>query len=173
MISPPFSFLHPTAARKKLYKYAGTRNTYRSRAVMKGDNTQSQKFFKKHSLRVGNRITNAAGLTLRETIFPLFLVTILYFLWVRYNVRATITDLTVLPGICVWSPRHPQQALSKHPGNYSNTLFRSPSSVFWRLSSSIIGIRQLGPTKIWLSRHLHSWIDALWNRCPDDVACGP
>ncbi|KAG6888096.1 hypothetical protein C0995_010701 [Termitomyces sp. Mi166 len=46
---------------------------------------QSQKlktsFFRKHSLKVGDRITDAAGLTLRETLFPLFLVTILYFLW--------------------------------------------------------------------------------------------
>ncbi|KAL1681313.1 major facilitator superfamily domain-containing protein [Schizophyllum commune] len=38
-------------------------------------------FFKRHSLKVGNRVTDAAALTLRETIFPLFLVTILYFLW--------------------------------------------------------------------------------------------
>ncbi|KAK1224228.1 hypothetical protein PQX77_012885 [Marasmius sp. AFHP31] len=37
--------------------------------------------FARHSLKVGNRVTNAAELTLRETIFPLFLVTILYFLW--------------------------------------------------------------------------------------------
>jgi len=37
--------------------------------------------FAKHSLKVGDRITNAAQLTLRETIYPLFLVTILYFLW--------------------------------------------------------------------------------------------
>ncbi|KAJ3830622.1 major facilitator superfamily domain-containing protein [Lentinula raphanica] len=37
--------------------------------------------FKPHSLKVGNRVTDAAQLTLRETLFPLFLVTILYFLW--------------------------------------------------------------------------------------------
>ncbi|KAJ7768152.1 major facilitator superfamily domain-containing protein [Mycena maculata] len=37
--------------------------------------------FRAHSLRVGNRITNASQLTLRETLWPLFLVTILYFLW--------------------------------------------------------------------------------------------
>ncbi|KAJ7339955.1 major facilitator superfamily domain-containing protein [Mycena albidolilacea] len=37
--------------------------------------------FRPHSLRVGDRITNASQLTLRETIWPLFLVTILYFLW--------------------------------------------------------------------------------------------
>ncbi|THV03825.1 MFS general substrate transporter [Dendrothele bispora CBS 962.96] len=37
--------------------------------------------FQRHSLKVGNRVTKAAELTLRETLFPLFLVTILYFLW--------------------------------------------------------------------------------------------
>jgi FHS family L-fucose permease-like MFS transporter len=38
-------------------------------------------YFAVHSLRVGDRITNASELTLRETLWPLFLVTILYFLW--------------------------------------------------------------------------------------------
>ncbi|KAJ6506863.1 major facilitator superfamily domain-containing protein [Mycena sanguinolenta] len=37
--------------------------------------------FRAHSLRVGDRVTNASQLTLRETLWPLFLVTILYFLW--------------------------------------------------------------------------------------------
>lgn len=37
--------------------------------------------FARHSLKVGNRVTKAADLTLKETLFPLFLVTILYFLW--------------------------------------------------------------------------------------------
>ncbi|KAF9022989.1 major facilitator superfamily domain-containing protein, partial [Rhodocollybia butyracea] len=37
--------------------------------------------FKPHSLKVGDRVTNASQLTLKETLFPLFLVTILYFLW--------------------------------------------------------------------------------------------
>ncbi|KIK59353.1 hypothetical protein GYMLUDRAFT_227360 [Collybiopsis luxurians FD-317 M1] len=37
--------------------------------------------FRPHSLKVGDRVTDAAKLTLGETIFPLFLVTILYFLW--------------------------------------------------------------------------------------------
>jgi FHS family L-fucose permease-like MFS transporter len=49
-----------------------------------GKTAQGQTFFQKHTLKVGDQTTNAANLTLRETIFPLFLVTILYFLWVRY-----------------------------------------------------------------------------------------
>lgn len=40
--------------------------------------------FKKHSLRAGNNRTRAAELTLRESIFPLCLVTILFFLWVSF-----------------------------------------------------------------------------------------
>lgn len=39
--------------------------------------------FKKHSLRAGNSRTRAAELTLRESIYPLCLVTVLFFLWVR------------------------------------------------------------------------------------------
>jgi FHS family L-fucose permease-like MFS transporter len=52
--------------------------------------------FKKHSLRAGNTRTRAAELTLRESIFPLCLVTILFFLWVRNP-----TQRSVLPG-CVY-----------------------------------------------------------------------
>ena len=52
----------------------------------KGDKSaQKQTFFQKHTLKVGDGATDAANLTLRETIFPLFLVTILYFLWVRHR----------------------------------------------------------------------------------------
>ncbi|KAF7304458.1 MFS domain-containing protein [Mycena chlorophos] len=40
-----------------------------------------KRLFMAHSLKVGNRVTDAAQLTLRETLWPLFLVTILYFLW--------------------------------------------------------------------------------------------
>ncbi|KAG5642314.1 hypothetical protein DXG03_003016 [Asterophora parasitica] len=44
--------------------------------------TAGNKFFKKpRPLKVGDRLTDAAALTLRETLLPLCLVTILYFLW--------------------------------------------------------------------------------------------
>ncbi|KAF7304130.1 MFS domain-containing protein [Mycena indigotica] len=42
---------------------------------------KKEPLFKAHSLKVGDRVTDAAKLTLRETLWPLFLVTILYFLW--------------------------------------------------------------------------------------------
>ncbi|KAJ7827402.1 major facilitator superfamily domain-containing protein [Mycena leptocephala] len=41
---------------------------------------QKKGLFRPHSLRVGNRITNASQLALHQTLWPLFLVTILYFL---------------------------------------------------------------------------------------------
>lgn len=40
-------------------------------------------FFKKRSLKVSDDVkTNAAELTLKQSIYPLCLVTILFFLWV-------------------------------------------------------------------------------------------
>ena len=40
--------------------------------------------FKKHSLKISDKKrTRAAELTLRESIYPICLVTILFFLWVR------------------------------------------------------------------------------------------
>ena len=40
--------------------------------------------FKKHSLRTpDNKRTKASELTLRQSLYPLCLVTILFFLWVR------------------------------------------------------------------------------------------
>ncbi|KAF2835612.1 glucose/galactose transporter [Patellaria atrata CBS 101060] len=38
-------------------------------------------FSRTHNLRAGNKRTNAAEITLRESLFPIALVTILYFLW--------------------------------------------------------------------------------------------
>ena len=39
--------------------------------------------FKKQSLKAKNEKTNAAELTLRQSIYPLALVTVLFFLWVH------------------------------------------------------------------------------------------
>ncbi len=39
--------------------------------------------FKKQSLKTENKKTRAAELTLRQSIYPLALVTVLFFLWVR------------------------------------------------------------------------------------------
>lgn len=53
---------------------------------------EKKALFRPHSLRVGDRITNASQLTLRETLWPLFLVTILYFLWVRCSTPSYTSD---------------------------------------------------------------------------------
>lgn len=48
------------------------------------------KFFRKRSLRArDDQVTNASNLTLRQSIFPLCLVTILFFLWVLPSPRPT------------------------------------------------------------------------------------
>jgi len=47
--------------------------------------------FKRHSLKVSDKEkTRAAELTLRESIYPLCLVTILFFLWVRSRLRRVV-----------------------------------------------------------------------------------
>ncbi|KAF8223164.1 MFS general substrate transporter [Tricholoma matsutake] len=53
----------------------------KSRNESDGESPRKETFFQRHSLKVGDKATDAANLTLRETILPLFLVTILYFLW--------------------------------------------------------------------------------------------
>lgn len=50
--------------------------------------------FKKQSLKTKNEKTRAAELTLRQSIYPLALVTILFFLWVGTSSFQALTDLT-------------------------------------------------------------------------------
>lgn len=46
--------------------------------------------FKKNSLKISDKTrTRAAELTLRQSIYPLCLVTILFFLWVRTHARVS------------------------------------------------------------------------------------
>jgi chitodextrinase len=67
------------------------------------DKPQKKAWFKNHSLKVGDRVTNAAELTLKESLFPLFLVTILYFLWVKKNCSPWyIVNDFLYPGFCIW-----------------------------------------------------------------------
>jgi FHS family L-fucose permease-like MFS transporter len=52
-------------------------------------------FFKKSALRHrDDKRTRAAELTLRESIYPLCLVTILFFLWASYLHRGSIRKLS-------------------------------------------------------------------------------
>jgi FHS family L-fucose permease-like MFS transporter len=86
-------------------------------------------------LRVDNRkTTSAASLTLRQSLWPLSLVTILFFLWVGLNYPRTRTQETKLNhilGLRIRPPRYAQQALSKHVTHRPNTLCWPPGCVFW------------------------------------------
>lgn len=70
------------------------------------------KFFRKRPLRArDDQVTNAANLTLRQSLVPLCLVTILFFLWVRACVcrgSAALTDGMVTVGLCVRPAGRPE-----------------------------------------------------------------
>ena len=94
-------------------------------------------FLKRRSLRVSDKErTKAAELTVRQSIYPLCLVTILFFLWVR----TSSTSASPFPspfkspdhslGILLWPPRHLEQAFPKHASYNPRSFFRSPSCVF-------------------------------------------
>lgn len=93
------------------------------------------KFFRKRPLRArDDQVTNAANLTLRQSLVPLCLVTILFFLWVRVCVRRSSTVaaliMVVIIGLCVRPPGRPEQALPEHTGNHTLALVGAASSVF-------------------------------------------
>jgi len=82
--------------------------------------------------------TKAAELTLRESVFPICLVTILFFLWgLSYVSSSSLVieeflgvigaGLTVMAG----PPRHPKQAFPRYVGHYQVSIFGSPGRLFW------------------------------------------
>lgn len=76
-------------------------------------------FLKNRSgLRVDNRkTTSAATLTLRQSLWPLSLVTILFFLWVRCG-HLVLCRYLANPvchlGLCVRLAGHPEQTFPEH-----------------------------------------------------------
>jgi hypothetical protein len=62
-------------------------------------------FFKKRSLKVSDDVkTTAAELTLRQSIYPLCLVTVLFFLWVSGETdRPLILLIEQTVGLLLWS----------------------------------------------------------------------
>lgn len=63
------------------------------------------------SLKVdNNKVTNAANLTLRQSLWPLTIVTLLFFLWVslkKRNSRLEVSSvranlLETIAGVCLW-----------------------------------------------------------------------
>ena len=119
--------------------------------------------FKRHSLKAGNNRTRAAELTLRESIYPLCLVTILFFLWVGacfrlfrlLNTRVSSIDLTRCEGLLVRASGYPQQALSGSSEHHSIAKFRSAGCLLRRLPARFAGTRELDPATLWLQSRIH------------------
>lgn len=98
-----------------------------------------KEFLKSRSgLRVDNRATtSAATLTLRQSLWPLTLVTTLFFLWVCCCIWSTerVLLLRLQLGLCVWFTGHPQLPFPENP------TYR-PRSFSWS-SSSLLRVRNL------------------------------
>ena len=142
------------------------------------------KIFKKRSLRTDDgKRTRAAELTLRESIYPLVLVTILFFLWVRWSVsvfytpnhqhyfveneRKQISETTPIHttqclklmiknlGLLLRPPRHPKQTLPRLPLHLPRPLLRPPSRLLRRLPPRLPRPRKLPPPPLRLQTRLH------------------
>ena len=87
---------------------------------------------KKHSLRTrDDQRTKASKLTLRQSLYPLCLVTILFFLWVCTSLgplRVAVDRFA--PGVFLWLARHLEQALPEYPPSLQSPLKRPSSRVF-------------------------------------------
>ena len=88
---------------------------------------------KKHSLRTrDDQRTKASELTLRQSLYPLCLVTILFFLWVCTSLsplRMSVDRFSL--GFFLWLARHIEQALPEYPPYLQSSLKRTSSRVFW------------------------------------------
>lgn len=134
--------------------------------------------FKKHSLKTRDDVrTKAAELTLRQSIYPICLVTTLFFLWVRYPPESLMARTIGLvdaphPGFQLRPPRHPQQTLPKHPRHHQSPLIRPASSILRRLSSRLIlaRSRELDTPTIRLQSLLHLGSLLIRRRSPGGLA---
>lgn len=142
-------------------------------------------FFKKPTLRTrDDQRTSAAELSLRASILPLCLVTILFFLWVccsvAFSVYAplllgnlrssdafqstllspsihapTIPPKLTPPGLLLRPNRHPKQALPSRAQHHTRPLFRPASRLLWRLPACVAGPRQLAAQTLGLQGRVH------------------
>lgn len=94
-------------------------------------------FWKSRSgFQIDNRqTTSAATLTLRQSLWPLTLVTMLFFLWVRtHSTQVHSHPLTnTLLGLCLRASGYTEQTLPEYPAYRSRPLSRSSSRVLWVL----------------------------------------
>lgn len=152
------------------------------------------KWLKKNTLKNrDDQRTNASELTLRQSIYPIILVTILFFLWVRENSitqRASqkITSLHTLPkpsefwphgtlltpnlptGLLLRPPRHSKQTLPKLPKHHPCALLRSASRLLRRIPSRLAWSRQLDPAPLWLQSNFHLGPVLVWYRIARGMA---
>ena len=79
------------------------------------------KIFRKHSLKISDDTrTKAAELTLRQSIYPICLVTSLFFLWVSGVPPVGLQNINIDNnlGLLIRSPRHVEQAFPEHFRNH-------------------------------------------------------
>jgi hypothetical protein len=115
-------------------------------------------FFVRPTLKVSDdKRTNAALITLRQSIYPLCLVTILFFLWVRTLPSMSLTTLQKLttPGLLLRPHRHSKQALPRNPRHHAQSLFRPASRILRRLPARLPRPRKLDPAPLWLPNGFH------------------
>lgn len=90
--------------------------------------------------------TKAAELTLRQSIYPLFLVTILFFLWgFSYGLIDTLN-------------KHFQVTL-----NITRARSSSPSSLLRRIPACLVGPRKLAPAALGLQGRFHLGAIFVWS----------
>ena len=135
--------------------------------------------FKKQSLKVSDKArTNAAELTLRQSIYPLALVTILFFLWVcsflvpgvlgvTNSIRGSHTAFWI-PWISIFRTLFTSQELG-HPVYRQHTLGNLPKWICF-LSDLLIGplraypLASLGHAN-WILRHYGYKPVFIWGLC--------
>ena len=129
-------------------------------------------FLKRPTLRSrDDQRTRAAELTLRESIYPLCLVTILFFLWVSYgNARQQGEWTDHYIGFLVRPYRYLEQALPGRPRHNSCSLVRLAGSILWRIPARFSRPCQLATAPLGLQSYLHLGALPLWFGVPACVA---
>jgi hypothetical protein len=109
--------------------------------------------------------TRAAELTLRESIYPLCLVTILFFLWVSYdNALQQEYRINHYTGFLVRPYRYFEQALSGRPWHNACSLFWLAGSILWCIPARFTRTCQLATAPLGLQSHLHLGTVPIWFR---------
>ena len=115
--------------------------------------------------------TRAAELTLRESIYPLMLVTILFFLWVCFSSPMFTTVYShLIAGLLIRSHRHTQQAFPGPARHHAVPLVWPPSSILRCLPAGFFGPRQLDLATLGIQGVLYLGPYALRNWCPSCLA---